>query len=207
MNWVYELPFGRGRALRQQRRRLMDRADRRLGVRRRRPRPERLIARLRQRAPGRHDATRICRTSTRSSCASTRQAASSCLHPAAGHHRQHDQGVQHQRDVGHRLRRARRADAAATSRRPTDRTASRRHGRRRLRRRASTGRHRADGSCASISARSSASRFVGHTNFEFRAEMLNAFNNINFTPVAGKQQHRVFERDDRAGDRCAARRQ
>jgi hypothetical protein len=25
---------------------------------------------------------------------------------------------------------------------------------------------------------------VGHTNFEFRAEMLNAFNNINFTPVA-----------------------
>jgi hypothetical protein len=25
---------------------------------------------------------------------------------------------------------------------------------------------------------------VGHTNFEFRAEMINAFNNINFTPVA-----------------------
>jgi len=24
----------------------------------------------------------------------------------------------------------------------------------------------------------------GRTNFEFRAEMLNAFNNINFTPVA-----------------------
>ena len=31
------------------------------------------------------------------------------LHAAAGHHRQHDQGVQHQRDVGHGLRRARAA--------------------------------------------------------------------------------------------------
>ena len=32
------------------------------------------------------------------------------LHAAAGHHRQHDQGVQHERHVGDRLRRARRAE-------------------------------------------------------------------------------------------------
>ena len=28
-------------------------------------------------------------------------------------------------------------------------------------------------------------KVVGHTNFEFRAEMLNAFNHANFTPVSG----------------------
>ena len=34
-----------------------------------------------------------------------------------------------------------------------------------------------------ISAPSSASRIVGRTTFEFRAELLNAFNHPNFTPV------------------------
>jgi hypothetical protein len=28
-------------------------------------------------------------------------------------------------------------------------------------------------------------KVVGHTNFEFHVEMLNAFNHANFTPVAG----------------------
>ena len=47
------------------------------------------------------------------------------LHAAAGHHRQHDQGVQHQRDVGDRATARSGRRPAAISRRPTVRTASR----------------------------------------------------------------------------------
>ena len=103
----YELPFGQRQAVRRRTRtRWVDGVDRRLVAEPDRARAERQHPQLRQRARRRHVAGRAARRVQDPH----RSGDEDRLHAAAGHHRQHDQGVQHQRHVGHRLRRARRAD-------------------------------------------------------------------------------------------------
>ena len=105
------------------------------------------------------------------------------LHVPAGRHRQHHPRLRGQRDVGVRLLR-RRAD------RPLLRAGQRPglHGERAEQSRQL--RHRLAGRDRSAFQQhdiriSKRTAVVGHTNFEFAAEMLNAFNHPNFLPVNG----------------------
>ena len=82
--------------------RWLDGGDRRLVAEPDRPRAERDRPQLRQRPRRRH----VDRRAARRVQDPHRSRHEDRLHAAAGHHRQHDQGVQHQRDVSHRLRRA-----------------------------------------------------------------------------------------------------
>ena len=106
------------------------------------------------------------------------------LHVAAGRHRQHDPRVRRQRDVGVRLRRRGRRPAA-TSRRPTVRTASRSTNNAS----ATAAPARSSSPVRSSSSTTSASRSGRPSSVtptsSSRREMLNAFNHPNFLPVNG----------------------
>ena len=126
-----------------------------------------------------------------------RQAA---LHPAAGHHRQHDQGVQRQRDLGDRLRHLRPAD------RPVLRAGqwSGLHpGRPRRLRAAQSLRHRAEDRQLRPDAVKRITLFARDRTSSCAASFLNAFNNINFVGGGPDGQ----QRDDQSGYRRGPRRE
>ena len=157
-NWVYELPFGQGRRFASGAGTVDESPGWRLVVRRDRAAPERHDARLRQRAPGRHVGEGTA--GLRSSCGSTTRASSStCCRRTSS---TTPSGLQHQRHLGHRLQRSRRADGtlpgagqrAGLHRSRADQRAHRQRRLRRAQRSSSPGRCW----CGSISARASGSR-------------------------------------------------
>ena len=197
-----------GPPVRRQRQRLRQSHHRRLVGQPGLARPERTSRRSGQRSRRGHDRGR-CPGLLQAAVRRRRQEG---VDAAAGRHRQHHPGVQRERDVCDRVRRPADLRPADTSRRPTDRTASR----------STTA--PTYGDCGTRSLVVTGPMFqmhdfsvakrvtvVGRTNVEFRFEMLNVFNNANFVPtVSGSatprldpQQlrgHRTHRREHRARD-------
>ena len=103
------------------------------------------------------------------------------LHAAAGHHRQHDQGVQHERHVGDRLWRARRAERPLSG--AGQRSGLHPAGARRLRA-ARRLRRGADLHALRPERQEAISLWADRAASISALDVLNLFNAINFTPVA-----------------------